>query len=158
MRDFVKEHEEFVEKFGTEEQCRDYLYALRWSYGFCCPKCGYNEARKQNEIKYRCKGCRKETSLYECTIFENTRKPLTQWFSAIWYITLDPDRTNASELKRIVKLGSNNTALEWWKILRPVMFNSEQFELNGRITVEEFLQNVYAQYSPSASLGDSDTI
>jgi transposase-like protein len=112
MRDYANEHLEFIEKFGTEEQCRSYLYALRWSNGFRCPKCGYDKARNQNGIKYRCKGCRKETSLYEGTIFENTRKPLTTWFFAIWYITLDPGRTNSSELQRIVKLGSNNTALD----------------------------------------------
>ena len=141
MRDYKNEHLEFFKKFGTEEQCRYYLYALRWSNGFRCPKCGHNEVWELNTIKYKCKECKKQTSLYEGTIFENTRKPLTTWFTAIWYITLDPDQTSALEMQKIVKLGSNNTALEWWKNLRGVMFRSKQFKLNGKITVEEFIQN-----------------
>lgn len=145
MRDYIKEHKEFCEKFDTEEKCRNYLYALRWSKGFYCPKCGHNEAWRLNAIKFKCKKCKKQISLYYGTIFENTRKPLTTWFFAMWYITLDPDQTNGSnacDLQNVVKLGSNNTALEWWKNLRGVMFGSKQFRLNGKITVEEFIQNV----------------
>ena len=32
---------EFLNQFGTEESCRDYLAAQRWPDGFVCPKCGH---------------------------------------------------------------------------------------------------------------------
>ena len=31
---------EFIKRFGTEKQCREHLFALRWPNGFICPKCG----------------------------------------------------------------------------------------------------------------------
>ncbi|RDH43172.1 transposase [Zooshikella ganghwensis] len=34
---------EFIENYGTEEQCFQVLYKLRWPEGFVCPKCGYNK-------------------------------------------------------------------------------------------------------------------
>ena len=142
MSDYVEEHKKFVKKFGTEEQCRKHLYYLRWPKGFRCSICGYDKARKQTEIQYRCLECRKLTYLYTGTIFENTRKPLTKWFAAIWYVTLDPNKTNASEMQRIVGLQSNNTALDWWHRLRQIMFSSEQYRVRGRISIEEFLQIV----------------
>jgi hypothetical protein len=34
---------EFLQKYGTEEQCFDVLYAWRWPQGFQCPHCGYDK-------------------------------------------------------------------------------------------------------------------
>jgi hypothetical protein len=34
------------------------------------------------------------------------------------------------------------------------MFGSKQFKLNGKIPIEEFIQDVFADYSPSASPGE----
>lgn len=31
---------EFPEKYVTEEQCKQALYALRWPTGYICPNCG----------------------------------------------------------------------------------------------------------------------
>jgi hypothetical protein len=31
---------EFLEKYGSEEQCRQVLYKLRWPTGYICPECG----------------------------------------------------------------------------------------------------------------------
>jgi len=37
-----------MDEYGTEEQCREPLFRLRWPSGFDCPECGrasYNPAR-----------------------------------------------------------------------------------------------------------------
>ena len=31
----------FLARFGTDAQCRAYLFAQRWPQGFCCPGCGH---------------------------------------------------------------------------------------------------------------------
>ena len=31
---------EFLEDYGSEEQCREALYRLRWPNGYVCPHCG----------------------------------------------------------------------------------------------------------------------
>ena len=32
---------EFRERFGTEEACREALFAMRWREGLVCPACGH---------------------------------------------------------------------------------------------------------------------
>ena len=34
---------EFQRDFGTEDQCRAYLFKKRWPDGFKCPECGHAE-------------------------------------------------------------------------------------------------------------------
>jgi len=34
---------EFQANYGTEDQCRQYLFEKRWPEGFICPKCGHKE-------------------------------------------------------------------------------------------------------------------
>ena len=31
---------EFMDKYGTAEQCEQALFAWRWPRGFVCPECG----------------------------------------------------------------------------------------------------------------------
>ena len=51
--------QEFQEKFNTEEACREYLFELRWTNGYECPKCGYKEYYLiSTRNKYQCKSCR----------------------------------------------------------------------------------------------------
>lgn len=35
--------QEFEKNYGTEKQCLDYLYNLRWKSGYQCPRCQHNE-------------------------------------------------------------------------------------------------------------------
>ncbi len=40
MEDLPRDLLEFEARFSTEAACREYLFRLRWSCGFCCPRCG----------------------------------------------------------------------------------------------------------------------
>ncbi|MDR2052132.1 MAG: transposase [Treponema sp.] len=40
---------EFIKRFPDEEQCRAYLFELRFSNGFVCPRCGHAEYWKIGE-------------------------------------------------------------------------------------------------------------
>lgn len=141
MEDYVEEIISFVEEF-KEERCRDYLFARRWPKGFRCPKCNHDEKWDLNAIKYKCKKCRHQTSLYIGTIFEKTHQPLASWFLAIKYVTIDPKRVTASELQELTKLKSNNTALKWWHTFKKVALDSEQYRHNGKITFDELMDYV----------------
>jgi hypothetical protein len=34
----------FLKRFGTDEQCRVYLFQARWPEGFRCSACGHDRA------------------------------------------------------------------------------------------------------------------
>jgi hypothetical protein len=82
MREYPMTFDEFVKQFNTEEQCRDYLYHLRWPDGFTCPHCKGAEYWPINDNLYECRMCKRQTSVTAGTMFQDTRMPLRTWFIA----------------------------------------------------------------------------
>ncbi len=71
---------EFLEHFGTREQCEKHLYQTKWPEGFRCKKCkrtGAISFNKGNHTVYQCSHCHSQTSLLVDTLFERTHLPLT---------------------------------------------------------------------------------
>lgn len=67
----------FIEKYGSEEQCKNYLFALRWPNGFHCPYCGHDHyCQLKSRALYQCNQCHHQTSLVAGTLFEGTKLPL----------------------------------------------------------------------------------
>ena len=61
---------------------------------FCCnvPRCDY------------------QSSVTAGTIFQDTRKPLTLWFRAVWWVTSQKNGASAMGLQRVLGLKSYKTA------------------------------------------------
>ncbi len=55
------------------------------------------------------------------TIFQDTRKPLTLWFRAAWWVTTQKGGASALELQRVLGLGSYVTAWTWLHKFRRAM-------------------------------------
>jgi hypothetical protein len=109
---------QLFQDYGTEEQCQESLFKLRWATGFSCPECScqkycYLKARKL----YQCNQCHHPTSLISGTIFEQTKLPLTKWFLAIYLITQSKTGLSALALKREIGI-SYNTA---WSVKHKIM-------------------------------------
>src|SRR5665647_1378358 len=137
MREYPMTLEEFEKKFNTEESCRDYLFALRWSNGFECPKCGNNKAWPIGNVLFECSKCNYQTSVIAGTIFQDTHKPLTLWFRAIWWVTAQKNGASALGLQKILGLGSYRTAWTWLHKLRRAMVRPGRDRLHGRVEVDE---------------------
>lgn len=128
---------EFLEQFQTEASCREYLFDLRWPQGFRCPRCANDGAWSARRGLYRCQACRFETSVTAGTIFQDTRKPLRQWFQAIWQVTNQKHGVSALGLQRALGLGSYQTAWTWLHKLRCAMVRPGRERLSGRVQVDE---------------------
>jgi len=128
---------ELETRFGTEQACRDYLLKLRWPEGFVCPRCRGRSAWTTNRNLLVCAGCQYQASLTAGTIFQDTRKPLTMWFRAIWWVTAQKNGASALGLQRILGLGSYFTAWTWLHKLRRAMVRPGRDRLHGRVEVDE---------------------
>jgi len=129
---------EFTSRFASEEQCREYLYQLRWPKGFACPKCGETEgAWPIGGLLYTCKKCRHQTSVIAGTIFQDTRKPLKEWFTAIWWVTTQKTGASAMGLQRVLGLKSYTTAWTWLQKIRKAMVYPNRKKLLGTVEVDE---------------------
>jgi transposase-like protein/ribosomal protein L37AE/L43A len=137
MKEYPTTLGEFEEQFGTEEACRDYLFNLRFRDGFVCPKCGGKKFWLIKETLYECGGCGHQTSLTAGTLFQDTHKPLTMWFRAIWWVTQQKNGTSALDLQKILGLGSYRTAWTWMHKLRRAMVRPHREKICGRVEIDE---------------------
>lgn len=137
MEDYPKTILEFEERFATEEACREYLYQLRWPDGFRCPRCGFDQAWRTKRGLFLCRGCSFQVSITAGTIFQDTRKPLRQWFRAMWYVTNQKHGVSALGLQRFLGLGSYRTSWTWLHKLRCAMVRPNRERLSGIVEVDE---------------------
>lgn len=136
--DYPRTYQEFVEWFGDDAACRRYLVRCRWPDGFRCAGCGKTSAPWTTGRGYlHCRDCGAEISVLSGTIFERTRISLRSWFAAIWLVTSQKDGASALGLKRVLGLGSYQTAWSWLHKLRRAMVRPDREQLQGRIEVDE---------------------
>ena len=135
--DFPENLIEFEERFATEEQCRDYLFRLRWPDGFVCPRCSGRDAWKNTRGLWVCQRCEHHASVTAGTLFQDTHKPLRLWFRAIWCVTSQKLGASALGVQRELGLGSYATAWSWLHKLRRAMVRPDRDRLTGEIEVDE---------------------
>jgi len=128
---------EVERRFSKEEDCRQYLFKLRWPEGFICPRCGERKAWKMNRGLWLCGACRLQVSVTSGTIFQDSHLPLTTWFRAMWYLTSQKNGVSALGLQRSLGLGSYKTAWALLHKLRRAMVRPGRDRLQGTIEVDE---------------------
>src|SRR3954463_12073110 len=136
--DLPEDMPSFLARFGTDGQCREYLFKARWPEGFRCAACGHDDAYTlKTKIVYECVACRKQHSLLAGTIFEQTKTGLSRWFLAIHLVTSSKGGIAATELRRQLGLGSYGTAWSWLHKIRKAMVRPERRPLAGRVEADE---------------------
>ena len=137
MEMYPRTPEEFDALFSTDEGCRDYLLRLRWPDGFRCPRCGGTKPWPVGSVLFQCGRCDYQVSVTAGTIFQDSHKPLTLWFRALWWVTSQKTGASALGLQRVLGLGSYQTAWAWLHKLRRAMVRPGRDRLTGRIEVDE---------------------
>ena len=130
---------EFEKRFGTEQQCREYIANLRWPNGYRCPRCQNHKVWITKEYKYKCQNCGYKASVTTGTIFQNSHISLPLWFKAILIVSVQPE-INARKLMNDLKIGSNRTALSMKNKLKSIMIYPVLDKLQG--SVELFTTNI----------------
>ena len=128
---------EFEAMFSTEEACRAYLSKLRWPDGFVCPRCQSRASWSTQRDLFACAACGRQVSVTAGTVFQGTRKPLSMWFQAIWWVTTQKTGASALSLQKILGLSSYQTAWTWLHKLRRAMVRPGRDRLSGRVEVDE---------------------
>src|SRR5205814_4118922 len=76
-----------IERYGTEDKCRDFLEELRWPDGAECPRCFADGAvRIKDRPQWRCKSCDYRFSVTVGTVFADSHLPLWKWFLATYLV------------------------------------------------------------------------
>ena len=128
---------EFQAWFRSDADCRDYLEWLRWPDGFVCPLCDHREYWRLGDGRLMCRVCGSRTSATAGTIFDRTRTPLTVWFMACWLFATGKDGISALSLKRVLEIGSYQTAWAMLHRFRSVLVRPGRERLAGTVEVDE---------------------
>lgn len=135
---------EFQERFGTEDACREYLFASRWPDGFVCPKCdGSSSGAQTRRNLWVCKDCGHQTSVTAGTTLHGTRLPLRTWFWAAYLVSTHHPGISALQLQRQLGIGCHETAWAMLHKLRSAMVAPERELLSGEVEVDEFFLGGY---------------
>lgn len=124
--------------FPDDAACLEYLEQMRWPSGFVCPRCGEpGEPYRASRHRLLCRHCQSQSSVTAGTLFDKTRTPLRSWFAAIWYVTNQKHGVSALGLKRVLGLGSYQTAWAMLHRLRRAMLRPGRERLSGLVEVDE---------------------
>ena len=135
--DYPGSYAELLSWFPDDRACLDYLDWLRWPEGFVCPSCGTTRAWRLADGRWSCGGCARRVSPTAGTILHATRTPLTVWFVAAWHMTSQKHGTSALGLKRVLGIGSEQTAWAMLHRLRTAMVRPGRERLSGSVEVDE---------------------
>lgn len=137
MDEYPKTPAEFDALFCSEEACREYVIRLRWPEGIVCPRCQGLKVWPTKRNLMMCAGCGHQISVTAGTIFQDTRKPLSLWFRAMWYVTGQKTGASALGLQGVLGLASYRTAWTWLHKLRRAMVRPGRERLSGTVEVDE---------------------
>jgi transposase-like protein len=137
-KDYPQNWNEFLDWFGSEEACLDYLERLRWPQGFVCPACGVSqEPYRSSRARLMCRACARQSTVTAGTIFDKTRTPLRAWLAGAWYLTNQKQGVSALGLQRVLGLGSYQTAWTMLHRFRRAMVRPDRARLKGVVEVDE---------------------
>lgn len=123
--------------FPDDRACLDYLDWLRWPQGFRCPLCLGEQGWKLPDGRWSCGRCGRRVSPTAGTVFHGTRTPLTVWFAAAWQMTSQKHGISALGLKRVLGIGSEQTAWAMLHRYRTAMVRPGRDRLSTIVEVDE---------------------
>lgn len=131
---------EFMDRYGSEDQCEAALVASRWPDGFACPKCGCdqnNAFRRGGLLCFQCVLCRHQCSVISGTIFEASKLPLSRWFLAMHLLTQSKNNVAALEPKRHLGVCYKTAWLMKHKLMEVMRLREEPRQLDGRVEIDD---------------------
>ena len=127
--------------FPDERSCQAYLCLHRWREGVRCPRCGNaNVYTLATEFRWQCHQCAPQGyrfSVIAGTIFENTNKPLRDWFRVIHLMLTSKKGISALQIHRMMGFGSYKTAWYMCMRIRGGLANEDFRKLIGLVEVDE---------------------
>jgi len=146
--------------FPDENACCAYLVRHRWPLGVRCPRCGSERVYDLKTMKWHweCPDCR-EGGAYRFshiagTIFENTNKPLRDWFRVIHMMLTSKKGVSALQVYRTMGFGSYKTAWYMCHRVRAGMIDKDFRKLMGIVEVDETFVGGKARNRHKGKRGD----
>lgn len=128
---------DMLEKYNTDESCRETLTRLRWPDGVKCLHCqSDNVAPVRARKVFVCYSCKYQFSATVGTIFNDSHLPLTKWFFVTYLMTESRKGISANQVKRMLGV-SYKTAWYLCHRIRAAMAEAHTEKLDGIVEMDE---------------------
>jgi Zn ribbon nucleic-acid-binding protein len=131
---------EFLQRYGTEDQCEAAVEAARWPTGFACSRCEARSSwafRRGGQAYRECTACGYQCSLIAGTMFQASKLPLTRWFMAMQLLSQAKNNVAALELRRQLGVSYPTAWLLKHKIMEAMRQAESERRLHGRVELDD---------------------
>jgi hypothetical protein len=129
---------EFLDRFGPDEACYEFLRDSRYPDGFKCRGCeGTKAYDRADRWGVRCARCGLITSVTAGTVMDHSKIPLKSWMVAAWLLVTSKRGVSALEIQGQLGLKSYKSAFGLLHKLRRAMVAPDRTRLAGAVEVDE---------------------
>ena len=129
---------ELMEMFPDEDTARKWFEGILWPDGPVCPHCGdtrISVRRNHPSQPYRCRTCRKDFSVRNNTILQESKLPLKKWALAIYLTCTNLKSVSSMKLHRELKVTQKTAWFMMHRIREAFPPGFDPFE--GPVEVDE---------------------
>lgn len=122
------ELDDFNNSFQNEDNCRRFLFRLKWKSGYLCRSCGNTEYIKGRTCYHaRCSSCRYDESVTANTVFHQLHFSLLKAFRIAYHVTVYKKGISTVEISEIFGVNQKTA----WLFKRKLQYAMMTHEFEG---------------------------
>ena len=130
---------EFNKAFRNEDDCKQYLFDLKWKDGYRCRRCGCTKSNKgKTSFHMRCKVCGYDESVTAHTMFHKLKIALQKAFGMAFRLSVKKKGMSTTELAREFTINQKSSWL-FKRKTQEAMKSSGKYLLDTKVEVDEIL-------------------
>ncbi len=129
--------QEAIVFFSDKETCTTFMAQLRWPDGVTCPNCeGKAVSYLSTRFMWKCKACKKQFSVKQGTVMEDSPIGLDKWLAAIWLIANCKNGVSSYEIHRAISVTQKSA---WFLLhrIRLAMQTGTFEKMSGTVEADE---------------------
>ena len=150
--------QQFNKFFKNEEDCKQYLFDLKWKEGYKCRNCGFTRSCKGRTMYHlRCKKCGYDESVTAHTLFHKIKIPLLKAFGMAFRISVRKKGMSTVELANEFAINQKSSWL-FKRKSQEAMASSGKHLLEGKVEVDELMIGGEDEGERGRSKGDKKLV
>ncbi|MEJ7736318.1 MAG: IS1595 family transposase [Chitinophagaceae bacterium] len=149
---------EFNKFFTSEDDCRQYLFDLKWNDGYRCRNCnGKKSCKGKTRFHLRCTQCGYDESVTAHTLFHKMKIPLLKAFGINFRISVRKKGMSTIELANEYGINQKSSWL-FKRKAQEAMASSGKHLLSGHVEVDELMIGGVDEGERGRSKGDKKLV
>jgi transposase-like protein len=134
---FPKTLQEAIKFFADLDTCTTFMAQMRWPEGVTCPNCnGKAVSYLSTRRTWKCKACKKQFSVKQGMVMEDSPIGLDKWLAAMWLISNAKNGISSCEIHRALGVTQKSA---WFLLhrIRLAMQNGTFEKMTGQVEADE---------------------